>query len=396
MHLRAVIFAVFTSFAFWADGAEPRPIFSDDEFESGKEMRHLKRRARPDFVNEPFFEEDVWVDTTKPKILPIECTRDGLFGLPDRLFGEFGPSYAERDRWAWPDRGRHITARAGIVVMARSRAAGGVLAENPANNNEAITSERFNFSFEDGNEFNLTLHELFLWPEDNYDLEIRMLNLDMEEAAQFTSFTGNQTRLRTIPPTDFPGTDDGYGSYSTEFRNFELNLKRESDNGWLTWLGGVRYIVLNEDMHLHFEDRAAVPLPDVDYDVNVTNQLLGLQLGGQLAFVRNDRWCVDVTGKFGLMNNNVDHESQLTGAAGNPTVDQTSNQVAYVMELGVMGRRVLSEHWSAYAGYDFIWLEGVAPASNQVGKTDLTNGRGIDTDASLLLQGFQFGLEFRY
>jgi hypothetical protein len=395
MHLRAIIFVAILSLVGLATGAEPRPIFSDDDSASSHDFRRVKPGPRPVFTDAPFFEEDVWVDTTKRSILPVECQTDGLFGPTEKFFGEFGPSYADRDRWAWPDRGRVWTARAGIVVMNRSGATGDTLINNPANPAQSLDARDFGFTFEDGFEFDFIAHDLIPFPSEGYDFQFRLLNLDMEEAGQFGSFTGAQSQIFSTPPTLATGTHDIFANYTTELRTYEMNLRREADCGWLTWIGGLRYVNFDENLHMQLIDRPGVN-PDVDYNINTVNQMLGLQMGGQLAFVRNERWCVDVTGKFGVYANRASHTGELSGVVGTTSVNTDTIQTAYMMEIDFMTRRVLTEHWSAYLGYDVMWMEGIAPASAQVAATDFNNGRGIDTDHSVLFHGFQLGLEFRY
>ncbi len=394
MHLRAVIFAATLSLVSSVFGAEPRPIFSDDD-ESVSEFRRVKPDARPVFTDAPFFEEDVWVDTKKKSILPVECSSDGIFETSEKFFGGFGPSYAERDRWAWPDRGRCWTARAGIVVMNRSGATGDTLINNPATPSEAIDARDFGFSFEDGFEFDFIAHDFIPWPVEGCDYEFRLLNLDMEEAGQFGSFTGVQSQIFSRPPTFAPGSHDVFANYTTELRSYESNLRKEADCGWLTWIGGLRYVSLDENLNMQLIDRTAVN-PNVDYNITTNNQMLGVQLGAQMAFVRNERWCVDATGKFGVYANRASHIGELTGIGGVTSINTDDIQTAYLMELDIMARRVLSEHWSAYVGYDVMWMEGIAPASAQVSASDFNNGRGVDTDHSVLFHGFQLGLEFRY
>jgi hypothetical protein len=73
----------------------------------------------------------------------------------------------------------------------------------------------------------------------------------------------------------------------------------------------------------------------------------------------------------------------------------SDNHAAFVGELGFTAVYQLSPHWSLRAGYQMLWLEGVAVAAEQVPAIDLLAGlAAVDTTGSPFYHGANVGLEF--
>jgi hypothetical protein len=70
---------------------------------------------------------------------------------------------------------------------------------------------------------------------------------------------------------------------------------------------------------------------------------------------------------------------------------------AFVGDLNFTVIYQICDFWGARLGYNFIWLEGVALAPDQLDFTNTPDsGRHLDGDGSLFLHGVNLGLETRW
>ncbi len=75
-------------------------------------------------------------------------------------------------------------------------------------------------------------------------------------------------------------------------------------------------------------------------------------------------------------------------------------EAAFVAELGLNLRYDVASYASLYGGYNFLWIDGLALASEQTARTgSLTTANPIrlagDT-GTLMFHGATFGVEFRH
>jgi len=178
--------------------------------------------------------------------------------------------------------------------------------------------------------------------------------------------------------TDFGNYDV---RYSSDLNSFEANLVRCSSSSHCAgrsteWLGGFRYLNLEEDL----------VLSSVNYGLEVENNLYGVQAGARLRRCRGC-WSWEATGKAGIFANDMER----TGFRGDET------DVAFVGDLNFTAIYRLSGVWGLRAGYNLIWLEGVALAPDQleVGNSFGTR-RHVADNGGVFLDGVNVGLEARW
>jgi hypothetical protein len=194
---------------------------------------------------------------------------------------------------------------------------------------------------------------------------------------------------------DFFNADRMIVTYDTRLNNAEINYVRENCcNDW-AWLVGFRYLSLDEVFNIR-SDR------DIDtgisnYNIRTSNDLFGAQIGARIVR-RHCRWGWDATGKIGIFGNAADQTQFVTdfppGFFLRDPVSARGGQVACVADINISGTYRLNETWGIRAGYNVMWVEGVATALDQLDFTDTpTSGSNLISTGGLFLHGANVGLE---
>jgi hypothetical protein len=172
--------------------------------------------------------------------------------------------------------------------------------------------------------------------------------------------------------------------------------------GWAgsrEWFVGFRYLSLNESFHIYGEKEVLGLLETAHYDVSSYNNLYGVQIGGRIHRYRG-RFCLEVSGKAGIYGNQCGQEQTFIDYPGfplRPTVSKNGGSVAFSTELNFGGLYQINETWGLSAGYNVMWIGGVALAPDQLDFTYTpTSGTGLFTGGSVFLHGFNVGIEARW
>lgn len=180
----------------------------------------------------------------------------------------------------------------------------------------------------------------------------------------------------------------------------KLPCRRECHCRCTDWIGGFFWAGLNEQANLNViccegEEPTA-------YSVNTASNLFGAQIGMRR---RADwcRWAFERTYKVGLAG------ASLYQSAGPITSSRAPGQVfrdpqsAWLGGAGLLSQINLTavyrinSQWGLRAGYNLIWLAGVALAPDQWDFTDTsTSGSQLVNGGSLFLHGANLGLERRW
>jgi hypothetical protein len=208
---------------------------------------------------------------------------------------------------------------------------------------------------------------------------------------------GTVIAFGTMPPPSLvtlPSTTVFRFDYESELNSGELNLRRgQCDN--FTLLAGVRYLNLNESFIAQL-DFIGVPVGVATATTEVDNQLYGLQVGAEGVFWSDScgRFSLGGFGKGGIYHNSVEHEGtfQYFGAAP-PNFDtrgrRSESEVTFVAETGVNFTYCITCNCSLVVGYQALWLDGVALASDQITSTGnlFLSEVGIDVDGDVFYHG---------
>ena len=205
---------------------------------------------------------------------------------------------------------------------------------------------------------------------------------------------------------DYNNSNGMQMSYRAEMSNVEVNMAFRLDKNAdplhykdvpsTEMLFGIRYIELDE----HFNLTSGVdPFLPSQYDIRTRNQLYGLQFGGRY------RGCLGSTvmqleTKFGVYDNRAAQFSVMTDAASTILVRNFLIELpvtAYTAEANVMFYRQLNKTWSLRYGYNVLWIDGVARASDQLDFTaSAASGSFLQFRSGAFIHGGSVGLEAKW
>jgi hypothetical protein len=204
-------------------------------------------------------------------------------------------------------------------------------------------------------------------------------------------------------------TDQGEAAalaWNSTINGAEANVFRTSTEwsdrheAWRTvdWLVGFRYVSVEESAVLSIKS-CDCEGPSVPYGVRTSNNLFGGQVGtrGRLTW---NRWAFEGWAKAGLMGT-LERQGQdavvdYQGFVQREASSSAATEVGFIGDINLSAIYRLSEIWGIRAGYNTIWIGGVALAPDQFSfaadgpVTTVTNGGGI------FLHGASLGLEARW
>lgn len=277
------------------------------------------------------------------------------------------------------------TVQAGAVILARtSRSA--VLVENAVTRDPLLNTRDFGTPWAAGPDISVQR-----WLDDGSSLQIRFFDVDGWNSR--TAFaTPPFIVLPTVPPLFGFGLSNMTPTYATRLYSTEFNLQRPASS-WLSWLVGFRWVELYENVDLHF----SAPLAAGNLRFQTANRLYGGQAGVSALLWNRGALRVDSVLKGGLYGNAASNQFLLTQSFG-PTfraADQ-SGQVAFLGEIGVVGVYRWTDNMALRAGYQLLWLDGVALAPDQIAATRPITRNGIDTLGDSFYHGALLGIEMAW
>ena len=223
----------------------------------------------------------------------------------------------------------------------------------------------------------------------------------------------------TTPPTflQMPGaigpllTADGETAtvkYNSVINSAEANVFRTShewrefSESWLTidWLAGFRYVGVEEQATIDMNCCVGPDKANVPYSVRTRNNMFGGQIGSRARWTW-ERWAVEGWAKAGLLGN---AEKQIQdplidyrGFQQRGALSATGTDVGFIGDLNLSVIYRLTDIWGIRAGYNTVWLGGLALAPNQFdfANTSLA-GTGLNSGDGIFLNGANLGLEARW
>jgi len=206
--------------------------------------------------------------------------------------------------------------------------------------------------------------------------------------------------------------------YQSTFDSFEVNWRRR----WMapncryqgSWTLGVRHFILDEKFMFGATSSAnSIPVPNLPNglpargvsETDTTNNLTGIQLGG-------DTWiCIlpgfRVGGEFqaGVYGNHMNINTNIYTNQGGVLFNEQlqANDVSFIGQANLLATYRINYQWSARAGYQFIYVDGVALAGeNYDGTAPLINNpinprvRQTNDNGNMFLHGWNVGLEYMW
>ena len=77
-------------------------------------------------------------------------------------------------------------------------------------------------------------------------------------------------------------------------------------------------------------------------------------------------------------------------------MNQRDNNTAFLGEIGLVGVYQLTDTIALRAGYQLMWLDGVALASEQVQASNFATGTGADVHGDVFFHGALLGVEAQW
>jgi hypothetical protein len=222
---------------------------------------------------------------------------------------------------------------------------------------------------------------------DQHSLDFRYFQVDGGN----DSIVSAPTIFSFVP---FQGTGAGVGfphvvsaSYGSLLRSVELNIRREQ-NDCLTWLTGFRYLNLQESLFL-------AQTGYFSHQVETHNHLYGAQIGAEAFLGSRGRFGVDGWAKAGIYGNNArfDYELQNLLVPSPLSLSAQRGAASFVGDLGFSATYRLTPNVVLRGGYQLLWVNGVALASDQFNTPPFPDSAQVVTSGAVFYHGALCGLE---
>ncbi len=166
------------------------------------------------------------------------------------------------------------------------------------------------------------------------------------------------------------------------------------------WFAGLRYIDIGNDLNIDVQRNEFGGVEEGNYTIHTENRLFGAQLGGRLRSTVN-RFGFELTGEAGVYDNAAEQSQTVIdfpNFALRPTTSTAGDNVAFVSQINLSAIYRLTDIWSVKAGYNVIWIEGLALAPDQLdfNFASSPSGNQLTNTGGLFLQGANVGLEARW
>ena len=175
----------------------------------------------------------------------------------------------------------------------------------------------------------------------------------------------------------------------------------------MTVLAGFRWAELLEEL------QGILAPPDTGgagafWDTQTKNNLYGLQIGAEARLFERGRFSIGGVLKAGAYDNHAEVASSARMARIWFGDSCTTDNFAFLGEIGVQCKYQVLPRLSLKAGYEAMWLEGVALAPGQIAETycyssgghsppgQLCTGAGVNCNSGAFYHGATVGLEYSF
>lgn len=226
----------------------------------------------------------------------------------------------------------------------------------------------------------------------SYDSFDRASSMEIEYASRFHSWEWNYNVAQRMRRDRMELSPEGTW------------VRRASPGFTWNYIAGLRYFDVEERLDWYAEDIASVDATNGDtdgfYDIDSSNNLFGFQIGAGLTY-ETDRWNVTVSTKHGFYVNDARTTASLTFtdpdgdtaiALENYDVDLHENGVSYLTQGAITARYHLRPNLSLRAGWEFMYVTGLALAPNQANFNPAMNQLNITGD--VFYHGVTAGTEY--
>jgi hypothetical protein len=189
--------------------------------------------------------------------------------------------------------------------------------------------------------------------------------------------------------------------YATKLYNAEFNV-RWNPSCRVTMLAGFRWVNLHENLVGALEPPTVRTEPPF-WNGRTTNNLFGFQIGADGKIFERGRFSIDGLLKAGIFDNNAEQTTAVSVIAKQVRSGSAStNHAAFAGETGLQCKYQVTKRLLLRAGYEAIWLEGVALAPGQIQVTYITllpmsaQALGVNCNSGVFYHGATAGLEYSF
>ena len=210
-----------------------------------------------------------------------------------------------------------------------------------------------------------------------------------QAARALPTVAGGYTTVTGLDGAAGTSVDGATAGLSSRIKSLEVIGRARTSQRWVS-TSGFRWVEWQESVSL---------LTGAErFGARAINSLYGHQWGLEGVLWRpTTALALEGVAKAGIYGNVSKQDSLLAGAGGLSSIATDTARVAFVGETGLTGSWQVREWLRARAGYQALWLGGIASATNQLQGQSLAAGspqRGsTNTGGSVVLQGVSLGLE---
>lgn len=228
--------------------------------------------------------------------------------------------------------------------------------------------------------------------------------------SRFVTLNNDGSYTPVLWPFDFANVNTIV--YRSRFDSAELNLRYStaaSHRMPIEMLAGIRYLKLQENLdYLASNNNPHLPAligsPSTGlYSARTDNDLIGLQLGGDLSYRLTSDWSLMGRGRGGLLVNSASQRSNLQGtlvSTALPYNDSgTGSGVGFagLFEFGIHTNYQLSSNVTLTVGYQGLILSELSTAPRQMlWSLEPGSRNGLDRNSSLFYFGPAAGIEWKW
>jgi hypothetical protein len=269
---------------------------------------------------------------------------------------------------------------------------------------EALNSSEFQQGFSGGPKLDLIRHG-----DSGYDLELSYFQIDGWSSDRSIGPDKPEDWLVMSAP-GFLQTNQRLAiqsmdwDYATKLYNAELNVQWNPCDR-VTMLAGFRWVNLSESL-VGTLNPTTFPSEQSYWNFwngTTTNNLYGFQIGADGKLWQRGRLSIGALVKAGIFDNNAEETTEISVIFKQQrTASATTNAAAFVGEAGLQCKYQLTNGLLLRAGYEAIWLQGVALAPQQVmensvnARTITVQSLGVNCDSGVFYHGATAGLEYSF
>jgi hypothetical protein len=241
--------------------------------------------------------------------------------------------------------------------------------------------------------------------DDGYDLEFSFFEVEGWKNAQSVS-SGTDTTPVFVAPGGFVQTTDSatqymQWEYATRLYNAEINVRWDLCPR-VTMLAGFRWANVSEQLQGTLPPQRAVPF----WNTETKNNLYGFQIGAEGKLLERGRFSLGCVVKAGLSGNHAEETTTVSIYRILFQETASTDHAAFVGDIGVQCKYQVTQRLSFRAGYQAIWLQGIALAPAQIPETyshiailpqDIyVQALGVNSGSGVFYHGATAGLEYSF